>query len=87
MQVDEAGLYRAVLIQTVQDVRNCATHFSSGPAARADVQLQRRALDWVADDSGYPFSFKDCCHTLGLNLSRVRRVIQGMARNTVSRGL
>jgi hypothetical protein len=85
MQVDEASLYRAVLIQTVHDVRS-TTHFNSGPSTKTDVHLQRRALAWVADDSGYPFSFKDCCYTLGLNLSRVRRVIQGMARNTVSRG-
>lgn len=56
----ERGLYAAVLAQAKEDL--CSD--SGAPAA---LLARASALRWFADNSLYPFSFRDCCAVLELD--------------------
>jgi hypothetical protein len=87
MHQGELKLYRAVLLQAAQDIADSDQTRDgkrSGNDSVMAVQSHYAALQWVADDADYPFSFRNCCQVLGLNFSRARQHLIRLARFEVT---
>ncbi len=83
MHKGELKLYRAVMLQAAQDIADSSllsSLDSSGMPRVPNVQSHFSALQWLADDADYPFSFCDCCYALGLDPHRARQSLSRLAR-------
>jgi hypothetical protein len=74
MEHEEICLYRAVMLQTIKDIVD-ARRPQPGTTA---IRRGDRAMSWIDDDGHYPFSFRDCCRTLGIEYRQARKTIQDL---------
>jgi len=87
MHQGELKLYRAVMLQAAQDIAdsNQVRHRERlGNGSIRAMQSHYSALQWLADDADYPFSFRNCCQVLGLNTRRAREHLIRLANFEVS---
>ncbi len=81
MHEPEVRLYVAVMMQAVSDLTEEMDGLPTDTAAR----IRARAVAWVLDDTAYPFSFRDSCRVLGLNVYRGRTRLIRLAKNRLER--
>jgi hypothetical protein len=88
MHQGELKLYRAVMLQAAQDIAdsNQTRHGGNRPGNGFVKAVQRHysALQWLADDADYPFSFRNCCQVLGLNFRCAREHLTRLTNFEVS---